>query len=232
MINIFHGENIELSRKAFVDLTAKLKGGVNEIVRLNGTDLTQQDLIQAIESQNLFGVDRIIAIDGLFSRRVSKEKDSLLSYLSLSPCPLSLLLWEPKKLTSAALKRFTGKSGVEIKEFKLSGLLYKYLDQLTPENGKLLSAAFNSLIIETPVELVFYWTVKRITELILETSQSAAGGGYGDWRKQKLIEQSSKWTERSLIRFHKRLTEIDEAVKTGSTPSNLSSHLDIALLNL
>jgi len=233
MIYIFHGDNTELSRKAFIDQIAKLKdGGVNEVVRLNGTDIVQSDLIQALESQSLFGSDRIVAVEGLFSRRVSKEKEALVSYLALGPYPLSLLLWEGKKISAAGLKKFTGKKEVEIKEFKISGLLYKFLDQIIPENGRAASATFNNLILEEPVELVFYLLVKRITELILENSSSGAGGGYDDWRRQKLIEQASRWSGKRLVNFHKKLTEIDEAVKTGSTPSSLSSHLDILLASM
>ena len=237
MIHIFHGENIELSRKSFIEAIAKSKvDGVNEVVRLNGAEVVQSDLIQALESQSLFGVDRIVVIEGLFSRRISKEKDSLISYIASSlfslPSSFFLLLWEPKKITPASLKRFTGRKEVEIKEFKISGLLYKFLDQIIPGNGRPASLTFNSLINEEPVELVFYLLVKRATELIVENSSSGSGGGYDDWRRQKLIEQASKWSGKALTNFHRRLTEIDEAVKTGSTPSGLPSHLDIALLNL
>ena len=234
MIYIFHGDNIEASRKSFVEALVRSKAaGANEVVRLNGAEIVQSDLIQALESQSLFGNDRVVVIEGLFSRRISKEKDSLLSYLALSPYPSSLLLWEGKKITAVGLKKFTEKKEVEIKEFKISGLLYKFLDQIVPDNGSLASLTFNNLIIEEPVELVFYLLVKRITELLLQNSSSGSGGGYDqDWRMQKITEQTLKWTEKGLVNFHKRLTEIDEAVKTGSTPSNLSSHLDIALLNL
>lgn len=233
MIYIFHGDNSEVSRKSFIELIGKLKAdGINEVVRLNGVDIIQSDLIQAVESQSLFGGDRIVAIEGLFSRHVSKEKDSLLSYLALSLKPSALLLWEPKKISPASLKKFTGRKGIEIKEFKITRLLYTYLDRIFPKNGKSASAVFNQLILEEPAELVFYWTVKRTAELILENSPMFSNGGFDDWRKQKIIDQSSKWTKKGLVSFHRRLVEIDEAVKTGSTPSDLTSHLDIALLNL
>lgn len=267
MITIFHGDNIEASRKSFIEAIAKLKaGGANEVVRLNGAEIVLSDLIQALESQSLFGGDRVVAIEGLFSRRLSKEKDSLIGYLvkliqgsfpslrgsfsdrgNLNPKSdrhvpptaelamtneKSIIIWEPKKITPASLKKLTGNKEVEIKEFKISGLLYKFLDQVIPGNGRPASLAFNNLIIEEPAELVFYLLVKRITELILENSSSGSGGGYDDWRKQNLIAQASKWTGKGLTNFHRKLTEIDEAVKTGSTPSGLPSHLDIALLNL
>ena len=237
MIYIFHGDNIDVSRKAFIGQIARLKdGGLNEVVRLNGADIVQSDLIQALESQSLFGSDRIVAVEGLFSRRVSKEKDLLISYilssLILLPSSFFLLLWEGKKILATGLKKFAGKNGVEIKEFKISGLLYKFLDQIIPENGRVASATFNNLILEEPVELVFYLLVKRLTELILESPSSGQGGGYDDWRRQKLIDQASKWSGKRLVNFHKKLTEIDEAVKTGSTPSSLSSHLDILLASM
>ena len=237
MIKIFHGENVELSRKSFIEVIAKSKvDGVNEVVRLNGAEIVQSDLIQALESQSLFGGDRIVVIEGLFSRRISKEKDSLLTYivsqLASGNSQFVLLMWEGKKILATGLKKFTGKQEVEIKEFKISGLLYKFLDQIIPGNGRPASLTFNSLIIEEPAELVFYFLVKRVTELILENSSSGSGEGYDDWRRQKLIEQASKWSGKGLTSFHRRLTEIDEAIKTGSTPSGLPSHLDIALLNL
>ncbi|MBI5356195.1 hypothetical protein HZB78_01115 [Candidatus Collierbacteria bacterium] len=237
MIYILHGDNIDASRKSFIETIAELKaGGIEEVVRLNGAEIVQSDLIQALESQSLFGGDRIVAIEGIFSRRVSKEKEALLIYISsqlaTGNSQLALLLWEGKKILATGLKKFTGKPGVEIKEFKLPRLLYTFLDRIYPKNGKSASVIFNQLIAEEPVELVFYWMVKRITELILENSPSGSGGGYDDWRRQKLMDQASRWTEKSLINFHKKLTEIDEAVKTGSTPSDLSSHLDIALLSL
>jgi DNA polymerase III delta subunit len=237
MIYIFHGDNIDVSRKAFIEAIAKLKaGGIEEVVRLNGAEIVRSDLIQALESQSLFGGDRIVAIDGLFSRRVSKEKDLLISYilssLVLLPSSFFLLLWEGKRILATGLKKFTGKPGVEMKEFKLPRLLYTFLDRIYPQNGKPASVIFNQLIEEEPVELVFYWMVKRITELILENSSAGQGSGYDDWKRQKLIEQASKWSGKGLVNFHKKLTEIDEAIKTGSTPSDLSSHLDILLVNL
>lgn len=237
MITIFHGDNIEASRRFFIEAIAKLKtGGINEIVRLNGAEIVQSDLIQSLESQSLFGGDRVVVIEGLFSRRISKEKDTLLNYivsqLAIRNSQSAILLWDGKKLTAAGLKKFAGNKEVEIKEFKISSLLYKFLDQIIPENGRAASATFNNLIIEEPAELAFYLLVKRLTELILENSSSESGGDYDDWRRQKLIDQASKWTGKGLTNFHRKLTEIDEAVKTGSTPSGLPSHLDIALLNL
>ena len=121
---------------------------------------------------------------------------------------------------------------MKLKNIKFQVCYINFLIKLFREWPIGRSLTFNSLINEEPVELVFYLLVKRATELIVENSSSGSGGGYDDWRRQKLIEQASKWSGKALTNFHRRLTEIDEAVKTGSTPSSLPSHLDIALLNL
>jgi DNA polymerase III delta subunit len=84
-----------------------------------------------------------------------------------------------------------------------------------------------------PAEVAMLMLGRRVTQLLVAKSAASDGfSGLADWQIQKLRQQAVNWSEKQLIDFHRRLVEIDEAVKTGSTPADLAGHLDILLLSL
>lgn len=237
MIYFFHGDNPSASRQAMRSLIDGIKNKTSpEIIELNGETITLTDLIQAVEAKSLFSLDKIVIIECLLSRRPSKEKDSLISYLlsSIIHHPSSIIVWEPKPISAAVLKKFSLMKGTKIQEFKLPFLLFKFLDSLMPGRGKQVSELFAELTSSEPVEMIVFMLARRITQLLLGLKDKGQGLREikSEWQKEKIRNQANQWTQTGLLKFHKQLLEIDEAVKTGSTPADLATHLDILLLSL
>ena len=65
MITLLHGDNIEASR---LELTSIItKGKDKEIRTLDGKHLDENALIQAMESNSLFGINILVVIENLFT---------------------------------------------------------------------------------------------------------------------------------------------------------------------
>lgn len=216
-----------------------------EIVRLNGDKLTETELVEAVEAESLFSVPRLVVVEGLLSRRLSKEKNKLIDYLATvlnqeSPvrartgdsCHL-VIIWESKTVAAGILGKFAKLTNIRIQEFKLTRSLFKLLDSLRPENGKQMSFLMNETIKTDPAEVIMLMLGRRIAQLLVAKGKTADGfAGLADWQIRQLTGQAANWSENQLVDFHRRLVEIDEAVKTGSSPADLATHLDILLLSL
>ncbi|HNP89353.1 MAG TPA: hypothetical protein PKI75_01830, partial [Candidatus Woesebacteria bacterium] len=129
MIKIYVGENIVLSRKAFLDEIESLKNKKVELISFEGKRLTLSELILATEAKSLFKQDKAIVIENLLSSLKSKEKDKIIKYLASENQDLpEVLIWEPKEIG----KSMAQNKNWQIKLFKLSSFLFNFLDQLKP----------------------------------------------------------------------------------------------------
>lgn len=205
------------------------------MVRLNGDKMTETELVEAVEAGSLFSAPRLVVIEGLLGRRPSREKQRLINFLkglSFKDYPSRIILeWESKRLSVAAVKQFSGKA--VLKEFKLTRSLFKLLDSLRPGNGKYMSRLLNEATATDPVEVVMLMLGRRIAQLLVAKSSDVDGfSGLADWQIRQLTAQAANWSEKQLLDSHRRLVEIDEAVKTGSSPADFATHLDILLLSL
>ena len=239
MISIFYGENTLASRNALnaaIDRFRRENPG-GEIIRLDGDKISETELVEGGEAASLFSVSRLVIIEGLLSRRKSGEKDKLINRIIKSffllPSSFFLLLWEPKPAAAGILGKFAKLNDSRVQEFKLTRSLFKLLDSLRPGNGRQMSLMMNETMKTDPAEVAILMLGRRIAQLLVAKSGVADGfTGLADWQIQQLTGQAANWSEKQLTDFHRRLVEIDEAIKTGATPADLASHLDILLLSL
>ena len=125
MIKIYVGENIVLSRKAFLDEIESLKNKKVELISFEGKRLTLSELILATESKSLFKQDKAIVIENLFSSLKSKEKDKIIKYLASTNNDFpDVLIWEPKEIA----KSVSLNKNWQIKLYKFSSFLFNFLD--------------------------------------------------------------------------------------------------------
>src|SRR3989338_6967610 len=249
MISIFYGENTLASRNALnaaIDQFRRENPG-GEIVRLIGDKVTETELVEAAETASLFSVPRLVVVEGLLSRRISKEKNRLIIYLATvlnqeSPVRArtgdswsgaNLILWEPKPVAAGALGKFAKLTNCRCQEFKLTRSLFKLLDSLRPGNSRQMSVLMNETLKNDPAEVAMLMLGRRISPLLVARSGVADGfTGLADWQIRQLTNQAVNWNEKQLTDFHRRLVEIDEAAKTGFSPADLATHPDILLLSL
>lgn len=236
MVYIFHGENALASRNVYFSQVQVLRKQypTAETVNLNGEKITLTELTEALEANSLFGNQKIIQIEGLLGRKRSKEKEKLIEKLSSDAQDLEILMYEAKQITPAVSKNIIKMKNCRINEFKLNKSLFQFLDSLRPGNRIQSIKLLDSAIQTDSAELTNFMLIRRITELLLAVSGKPENlaGIYSDWQKQKILAQVKFWKEEQLLEFHKRLLEIDEAIKTGSTPLDLATHLDILVGSL
>jgi len=224
---IIHGENTVLSRQHLSELIEKFKG---EVIKLEGEKLTLTELQQAIESQSIFGKDKLVIIFGLFSRKPSKEKGGLLDYCQKEN-PQNLIVWEEKKIDGRVLVNFRR---AKIDFFDLPKIIYKFLDSLSPLNKKTSLLLLHQCLKKEPPERVFYYLCRRIEELIIAADLGKKGleEKLKEWQKEKLVRQANIFGLEKLINIYQKLLVIDYQQKTGRSPFSLISSLDLLIASL
>ena len=214
MITIFHGDNFVLSRRALnQNLTQTPE-------RFDAQNLTEEALIQALESNPLFKIPKLFVMENLLSLPRSKLKESLIKIV-LNNAGQNILLWEKKSLTPAVKKQF---ARAAVKEFKLPAALFNFLDALTLTN-------FHQALINNPAELIFYLLHRRISQLIQALDDPASLKG-APWQIAKLKNQAKDYQLDHLVDFHQKLLTLDEQLKTSQSLLPLSGCLDLLLIEL
>jgi len=223
---IFHGENTALSRQRLNQLIEKFRG---EVVKLEGEKITLSELQQAVESQSIFGADKLVVIFGLFSRKPSKEKEKLLDYCQKEN-PQNLIVWEEKKIDGRALISF---KKVKIELFDLPKIIYKFLDSLSPFNKKTSLLLFHQCLKKEVPERIFYFLCRHIEQLIIAADLGKRGlENLPDWKKEKLAKQAKAFGLEKLINIYQKLLAIDYQQKIGKSPFSLISSLDLLIAYL
>lgn len=229
---VLHGNNLTASRNALNVTIANLKSsGIKDIAYLNGEKLELSDLKQALESQSLFGSDRLIVIENLLSRIRSKARTDLLDYLKNSVQKEKLILWEKKIATAAQLKNLPSPSTVKL--FKISPKIFKFLDSIAPKNTKQMLLHMHECIRQESAELAFYMFSRRVSQLIIALDLGAKGlNGMQQWQKTRLVGQAKRHSLPQLLSLHHKLYELDKSIKTGQNILPLASMLDLVICEI
>ncbi len=223
---ILHGPNTVISRKKLIERIENFPG---EIIRLEGEKLTLTELKQALESSSLFGQDRLVVIENLFTRRPSKPKEEILRYLKANSSR-NLIIWEGKAIDGRTLKPF---GLTNCLKFSVSPLIFKFLDSLSPENKKISLTILHHCLEDTVPEIVFFMISRHIRYLIMAADLGEKGlGEFPSWRKHKYISQAKKFGLKKLVFLYHQLLVIDYQQKAGKAIMSLPEQLDLLIANL
>lgn len=225
---LLHGDNLVASRQALHEQMAQAKQAGKEVVRLEGAKVEVEDFIQALDSGTLFGGERLVAVENLFSRPKSNAQERLLGVLEGYAGENELILWEPKEVGQRLLKHLP--QGAQVKLFKIPVLVFKFLDQLGPYRKKEALVTLTELFKQESAELIFYMVARQFRLLLqVADGQKVAGP---PWLTGKLKRQAEGFQKSSLLTNYEQLFTIDESIKTGQTVMPLDWHLSLFLLNL
>ena len=230
MITILHGDNQVKTREHLTSAIQqfKLKGG-QEVIHLNGKKITQTDLIQATETASLFGSDKLVIIEQLFSRPQSQQKKDLFIYLDTISKDLNLpaiIIWEDQLITPAKLKFLKNSSN---HSFKLPQQLFSFLESIKPGNNTSLQKLFIQLSQHEAIEMIFVMVIRQIRLLIMAKDKALL---LSPWQQQKLTSQANYFNLDQLLKLHKELLQIDTNNKTGKNLLTLQQSLDIFLAKI
>ncbi len=216
MIKILHGENIVQSRKRLTEILEKSRKEGTEIVYLDGTKVTITEVRSALESGSLFGESKLVVIENL------KEKPEILTYLKKGKFDNDLILWEQKEIKREILP------GAEMEVFKLTPLIFSFLESLKPGSVKESLRLLSELKKGEEPEMIFYMLVRQFRNLILARDLGAPGlSEMALWQQKKFLKQAENFNLEQLLEIYRKLLEIDFAQKTSTDPFNLSSRLDL-----
>jgi len=218
MLTILHGDNIVASRSELVRLkeTAKDK----EIRDINGKNIDQSDLRQAVESLSLFGNTILIVIEHTFSSIGRKEKliKQLSEIILNASGSVDIILWEPKELGKTVLGEFK-KATIQI--YKTPPIIFEFLDALSPHETKKLLMIFEKTAETVPVELILYMMQMRIRHLI-QIKDQITPEKMSPWQAMRLTNQVKSFTMDTLLSMRTKLIDLEYSFKIGNTPFSVS----------
>jgi DNA polymerase III delta subunit len=216
-MKVLHGEDQISSRRQLIALKTESRKKGNQLVELDGQNLTLTDLLNAVGTGSLFGGEVQVYIDQFFSRRPGKEKDQIVEYLK-SQKDLGLVIWEGKDV-SDQLKTFTPAISVR---FDLPKYVFQFLDSLTLP---LFQKALDSAAPEQIMALI----VRQMHNLLLVKEGAAS---LPSWQLSKLQPLAQKFSSAKLKQSYRDLLDIDYRAKTSGSVMDLAANLQLWIVRL
>jgi DNA polymerase III delta subunit len=227
MITVLHGESQSQSRDKLNKIIDQFKlDSSGEVIRLDAKKITETDLVEALEPGSLFGGDRLIVIENLFSLPRSKTKTKYLEMISLSGQGVKIVIWNKKTATATDLKKF---SSALVLEFKAPKAVWGFLDSISPKENKKILTYLHQAAEQEATELIFYLLHRRLSQLIEVKVGDLKGA---PWQVAKLKNQANWFNIKQLIKFQNKLLKIDYSIKSGMDELPLLSQLDLLLAKL
>lgn len=229
MITLIHGGNTVASR---AELTQQISAFRNkEVRRLDGSSVDEASLIQALESTSLFGGETVVVIENLFGKLGRKLKliDALAKRINASGEATDIILWEDKDMGKTVLSGLGPKT--RNLQFKISPLIFEFLDSLKPHNAQVLLSLTEKLFVQDAPELVFAMLVKRLRQLLILRDGGTPEGLIG-WQAGRLTTQAGHFTLEQLSMMYKKCCEIEYSIKSGTSPFTMAQHIEMVLADL
>ena len=229
---LLHGDDIVASRDKLTQLLTEAKLTDQEVVHLDGFKVNLGEVKQALESTSLFGQQRWVVIEWLFSRQQSYDKKQLVDYLKTRNWKLetgNLLIWEGKQLMVSQLKGFSQDS---VREFKLPAPIFQFLDSFAPDQAKRNLLLFEECLKYSPTEMIFGMLIKRLRYLLVAKSEMKVLVEFKelrDWQRKKILSQATRFSVEQLVQLNNDLLEMDYELKTGKSALNLNQKLELVL---
>jgi len=231
MITIIHGDATDESREYFL----KIKTAFQNLLSLEGQNITREDLINFFSGGNLFFEEKNLAIENFLSKnKAGKNFDGLIAILNEHERKSNIIMWEEKEISQKNLSLFPGAS---IQIFKIPKLIFNFLDNIKPGNGENLIVIFHKLLKNTPVEIILYMMVRQLRLLIALTSMDKSDtieelAKIAPWQRGKFEKQAIFFGQGRLITLYHRLYNIDLSSKTGTLSTPTAHAIDFLLLDI
>ena len=230
MITLLHGDNIQASRNALVELKEKHKG--KEIRELNGRDMDETKLIQALQSSSLFGGDTLVVVENLFTAlggRKSKRLDGVLAMLKESGQAMDVIIWEGREVGKAVISGLGSTARPQL--FAIPTIIFKFLDGLRPSDTTGMLNLFSQAVALDAAELLHTMLVRRIRELIM-LADHITPPGMQPWQIGRLTSQVKSFTIEKLLALYKKLLDIEVGIKSGVSAFTMKESLEIWLTDV
>lgn len=225
MITVIHGDDTVTSRNFFLLEKQKSKNSILQ----DSKNLELSDLLQILESKNLFFEEKSIFIENFFSsKQLLGSKEAIQTMENLKT---DIFLYDSSELSKTQLAVF---KNPRKKLFKLPQELFVFLDNIRPKSNQNVVYFHNSLKNSTE-DMIFYMIIRQF-RLLLALLGSEVGNidevkRLAPWQRSKLNSQARLFSEESLKNIYKKLFEIDLAYKSGQI-TTIAPSIDFLLLGI
>lgn len=228
MMILLHGDDQRSSRAALLEL--KKQFSRLDMRMINGKTADENTLVQALESQSVFGGDTAVIVENLLMTIARKPKalEHVRDILTRAGSA-TVILWEEKEITPALIKHLG--SRVEQKLFSLPPVIFGFLDALQPAHPNQLLSLYHKTIALSAPELVEALLVRRL-RILLQLSGGITPVGVAPWQLVRLTKQARFFTMDQILTMEKQLLAAEFSVKTGSSALTISQHIERILIDL
>lgn len=227
MLTIFHGDNINASRKVLGSLIDQAQKKQQKLARISPKGFQIETLITSL-SPDLFNQEKLIIIDD-FQKFSPKQQKIIAEQIQNNPSPHQVIIWAGKKLTAKTLKLFPQKRE---QLFKPDNAVFLFLDSLSPNNKQKALLLLNQALEKENPGLIFHLLAGRIEDLIIVATGHQDKLNRAPWQKNRLIDQAKKFSLPQLKNFLEKLILLDYQQKTGQIPHSFEFGLELLIASL
>ncbi len=232
MIFFIFGDNIVESRNKLLEFS---KGNYPEyeIVHL-GDCPHEKDFREKINTSGFFSNKQLFIFENFFKGRAEKWKTEI-DFNKLENNENIYVFWDEATLNMCGKKACATANKKNVFEFKLPNLLWAFLDNIKPNNPKILIDTLDQVLKAIEVNYLFLMLVRQFRLLILAKEKYADYPS--DWKrltfqKYKLAKQASFFSPQNLQMSYGKLLEIEARQKTGQAIYDLKTELEKFLLSI
>lgn len=229
MLTLIHGDDTTLSRNYYI--SERQNHPEKKIVDGNTVQIT--DLMQIFSGNGLFGDQETIFIEDLVSKRKSpKDIEELVTFLSDQTDAL-IFVWESKILTPKQVSLF---KKANVKEFKISTVVFTFLDSLKPNNSQYMIKLYHDVLEQEDAFYVLVMLMRQVRILlsVLDPQEKIISEvvRMAPWQKTKMQKQAKAFTKEKLLAMHDQLFALEKGQKTGTLTLALPESIDFFLLSI
>lgn len=229
MITLIHGSDTQASRDEMNRLRVQAKG--TEIRTIDGRTVKQDQLVQALESDSLFGGSHTVIVENLLTTlgRKIKQAEAVIGILNTASIGgTQVILWEGKEISKSIVLKLD-KPKISLHNHPV--LIFQFLDGVRPHNFPNLSRIFGELMQSEAPELIHSMLIRRLRQLIM-VKGNVTPDGLQQWQTSRLTSQASSFSMEQLTGLYKRLISIEYAIKSGGSAFDFSKNLELFLIEM
>ena len=222
---LIHGDYHLGSRQFLSSLIKQAGDQAKEIIKLNGDQLSLNHLFQATSSSSLFGSEKQLVIENLFSITKSKQQSEMLDWLKNYHGENPIIFWEKKDIGKVLQRRLP--QPITVKQFKTPIIVFKLVEQIYPQNINQALVLLRTALQKESAEFLFAMIIRQLRLMLLVKADQKIPGA--PWMIGKLKKQASHFDTFKLQNLYQQLYTLDKRIKTGQSIMPLSWQLELLI---
>ncbi|KKQ36932.1 MAG: hypothetical protein US54_C0049G0005 [Candidatus Roizmanbacteria bacterium GW2011_GWA2_37_7] len=225
MLTVIAGEDSVASRSKLQDLK-KIYRNDGYLVEQTTVDTLPEVLKNSSGVRDLFGKQSIYFVDGISTKykgRINTSFKNIVQQLAEEK-NIHIVDWENGKSAYelSSLKRIA----TVFDEYKPGKNIFQLLEACYPKNLKIFLDTLDVVAVTQEITFIYTLLWKHVRKLI-QAQHNTLDSSVPSWQKQKLVFQSQKWDQPTLMKFYERLARIDVSFKTNSTTYDLKESIEL-----